>query len=93
MFGCATPARPCDTSACECVCNDLVCFLGVDAYKLMLVNLKNANLFHYVADAATSMEMVYPGTNMKLIAVGGLNGTNKIVAGSLSNFLDSRGYI
>lgn len=66
--------------------NDLVCFLGVDAYKLMLVNLKNANLFHYVADAATEMEMVYPGTNMKLIAVGGLNGTNKLVAGSLSNF-------
>ena len=66
--------------------NDLVCFLGVDAFKLMLVNLKNANLFHYVADAALTMEMVYPGTNMKLIAVGGLNGTNKIVAGSLSNF-------
>ncbi len=43
-------------------------------------------LFHYVADAAQTMEMVYPGTNMKLIAVGGLNGTNKIVAGSLSNF-------
>jgi hypothetical protein len=65
---------------------DLVCFLGVDAYKLMLVNLKNANLFHYVADAATEMSMIYPGTNMKLIAVGGLNGTNKLVAGSLSNF-------
>ena len=65
---------------------DLVCFLGVDAYKLMLVNLKNANLYHYVADAATEMQMVYPGTNMTLIAVGGLNGTNKLVAGSLSNF-------
>ena len=65
---------------------DLVCFLGVDAYKLMLVNLKNANLYHYVADAATEMKMVYPGTNMTLIAVGGLNGTNKLVAGSLSNF-------
>jgi hypothetical protein len=66
--------------------DDLVCFLGIDAYKLMLLNLKNANLFHYVADAALSMEMVYPGTNMKLIAVGGLNGTNRLVAGSLSNF-------
>lgn len=65
---------------------DLVCFLGVDAYKLMLVNLKNANLYHYVADAATEMKMVYPGTNMTLIAVGGLNGTNKLFAGSLSNF-------
>jgi len=66
--------------------DDLVCFLGVDAFKLMLINLKNANLFHYVADAAQTMEMVYPGTNMKLIAVGGLNGTSKLVAGSLSNF-------
>jgi hypothetical protein len=66
--------------------NDLVCFVGIDVYKLMLVNLKNANLFHYVADAATTMEMVYPGTNMKVIAVGGLNGTNRIAAGSLSNF-------
>ena len=66
--------------------DDLVCFLGVDNFKLMLINLKNANLFHYVADAAQTMEMIYPGTNMKLIAVGGLNGTNKIVAGSLSNF-------
>jgi hypothetical protein len=66
--------------------DDLVCFLGVDNFKLMLINLKNANLFHYVADAAQTMEMIYPGTNMKLIAVGGLNGTNKMVAGSLSNF-------
>lgn len=66
--------------------DDLVCFCGVDTFKLMLINLKNANLFHYVADAAQAMEMVYPGTNMKLIAVGGLNGTNKLVAGSLSNF-------
>lgn len=66
--------------------SDLVCFLGVDAFKLMLVNLKNANLFHYAVDASEAMEMIYPGTNMKLIAVGGLSGTNKIVAGSLSNF-------
>lgn len=65
---------------------DLVCFLGVDAFKLMLVNLKNANLYHYVADAPQTMELVYPGTNVKLIAVGGLTGTNKLVMGSLSNF-------
>lgn len=65
---------------------DLTCFMGVDTFKLMLVSLKNANLFHYVADSPQSMELVYPGTNMKLVAIGGLNGTNKIVAGSLSNF-------
>jgi hypothetical protein len=66
--------------------SDLVCFIGVDAFKLMLVNLKNANLYHYAVEASEAMEMIYPGTNMKLIAVGGLSGTNKIVAGSLSNF-------
>lgn len=66
--------------------DDLVCFCGIDTFKLMLINLKNANLFHYAVDASQSLELVYPGTNMKLIAVGGLNGTNKLVAGSLSNF-------
>jgi len=66
--------------------SDLVCFIGVDAFKLMLVNLKNANLYHYAVEASEAMEMIYPGTNMKLIAVGGLSGTSKIVAGSLSNF-------
>ena len=32
------------------------------------------------------MEMVYPGTNMKVVAVGGLDGTNRLFAGRLSNF-------
>jgi hypothetical protein len=66
--------------------DDLVCWVGVDTYKKMLVNLKNANLFHYVPDAGTAMEMVYPGTNMKVVAVGGLDGTNRIFAGRISNF-------
>lgn len=65
---------------------DLVCWVGVDTFKLMLINLKNANLFHYTPEAAVNMEMIYPGTNVKVIAVGGLSGTNKLVMGSLSNF-------
>jgi len=78
MYG-ALPARVASRT-------DLVAFVGIDTFKLMLVNLKNANLFHYVADGATTMEMVYPGTNVKVIGVGGLNGTNKLFMGSLSNF-------
>lgn len=66
--------------------DDLVCWVGIDTYKKMLTNLKNANLFHYVPDASTEMEMVYPGTNIKVVAVGGLNGTNRMFAGRLSNF-------
>jgi hypothetical protein len=34
---------------------------------------------------AGMMEMIVPGTNMKLIAVGGLDGTNKLVATHLTN--------
>ena len=66
--------------------DDLVCWVGIDTYKKMLTNLKNANLFHYVPDASTEMEMVYPGTNIKVVAVGGLNGTNRMFAGRMSNF-------
>ena len=32
------------------------------------------------------MELVAPGTNMRLIAVGGLSSTNFLIAGQLSNF-------
>ena len=75
-------AVPADIATAE----DLVVWVGIDTYKKMLVNLKNANLFHYVPDAGTAMEMVYPGTNVKVVAVGGLNGTNRLFAGRLSNF-------
>lgn len=63
---------------------NLVCFCGIDTYKKYLVNLKNANLYHYMPEAG-AMEMIVPGTNMKLIAVGGLDGTNKLVATHLTN--------
>ena len=66
--------------------SDLVCFCGIDTYKKYLVNLKNANLFHYAPDAGVTMETVIPGTNVKLVAVGGLDGTNRLFMSTLSNF-------
>jgi hypothetical protein len=66
--------------------SDLVCFCGIDTYKKYLVNLKNANLFHYMADATAEMETIIPGTNVKLVAVGGLDGTNRLFLGRLNNF-------
>lgn len=64
--------------------DNLVCFCGVDFYKKFLVNLKNANLYHYMPEPGM-MDMIIPGTNMKLIAVGGLDGTDKLVATHLTN--------
>ena len=63
---------------------DVVIFAGMDAFRMYTVALKEANLFHYAADAV-DFEIVLPGTNVKLIAVNGLNGTDKLIATRLSN--------
>jgi hypothetical protein len=63
---------------------DVVIFVGMDTFRTYTVALKEANLFHYAADAA-DFEIVLPGTNVKLIAINGLNGTDQMVATRLSN--------
>lgn len=63
---------------------DVAIMCGMDTFRTYTVALKEANLFHYAADS-TDFELVLPGTNVKLIALNGLNGTNQIVATRLSN--------
>jgi hypothetical protein len=63
---------------------DVVMFVGNDTFREYVLALRNANYFHYAVDA-TNMELVIPGTNVKLIGVNGLNGTSAIFAASLSN--------
>jgi len=63
---------------------DVVIFAGMDAFRMYTVALKAANLFHYAAESV-DFEIVIPGTSVKLIAVNGLNGTDKIIATRMSN--------
>ena len=42
-------------------------------------------MFHYTVDGKADSEFVLPGTSIKVVAVQGLNGTNKIYASRLSN--------
>lgn len=63
---------------------DLRIFCGMDVFRLWMVALKNANYFHYTGDTS-NMELIIPGTNIKVIAVNGLNGTNRVIATHLSN--------
>ena len=63
---------------------DVVIFAGMDAFRMYTVALKAANLFHYAAESV-DFEIVIPGTSVKLIAVNGLNGTDKLVATRMSN--------
>lgn len=65
--------------------DDLVLWVGIDTFKKYTTALRNSNLFHYAADSV-GMEIMIPATNVKMIAVGGLNGTNRMFLGRLSNF-------
>lgn len=63
---------------------DVVIFAGNDTFREYVLALRAANLFHYPVDAA-NMELVVPGTNVKLIGVNGLNGTDKMFGISMAN--------
>jgi hypothetical protein len=63
---------------------DFVIFCGNDTFREYVVALREANLFHYSVDAA-NMETIVPGTNVRLIGVNGLNGTDKMFGCSMSN--------
>lgn len=64
---------------------DVVIFLGEDSYRSYVQELVAKNLYHYDPQQAADMEYFVPGTTTRIKAVGGLNGTGKIVAGSLRN--------
>lgn len=59
-------------------------FIGMDLFRTWTTALTTANLFHYTGENA-NFELVIPGTNIKVVAVNGLNGTNKIFAFRTSN--------
>jgi hypothetical protein len=67
--------------------DDLCCFMGWDAFRNLVINITDSNFFHYATDEATQNgELMLPGTGLKIVAVNGLTGTNRIFAGRASNF-------
>jgi hypothetical protein len=64
--------------------DDFVIFCGNDTFREYIVALREANLFHYAVDAA-NMEVLVPGTAIKLIGVNGLNGVDYFVGICMSN--------
>jgi hypothetical protein len=65
---------------------DTTIFVGIDTFRTYQLALTNANLFHYNTDASSSnFEITMPGTNIKVVGVNGLNGTNRIYALRTSN--------
>jgi hypothetical protein len=67
---------------------DLVMFCGWDTFRLLVMAFKaNQGVMYNQVDLAglADGEIVYPGTNIKVIAVPGLTGTSRIVATYLGN--------
>jgi len=65
--------------------DDMTIFCGQDLFRTYTIALKNANSFSYNVDVKADSEFILPGTTIKVIAVAGLNGTNKVYAMRLSN--------
>lgn len=69
----------------EKVLDEAVIFVGADVFRQYMQEMVEKNYYHYSANGYPVEEFVMPGTNTKVIAVNGLNGTNKIVAARLEN--------
>lgn len=70
----------------EEVLDGAVIMVGADVFRQYAQELVEKNYFHYPVNGDAVEEIFIPGTNCKVVALNGLNGTNKIVAGRLTNF-------
>lgn len=68
----------------EKVLDKAVIFVGADTFRTFIQEMVDKNLYHYSANN-TDQEFIFPASNTKVIAVNGLNKTNKIVAARLEN--------
>lgn len=66
------------------VLKDAVIFIGADTFRTFALELAEKNLYHYSADN-TNMELILPATNVKVIAMNGLNGSGKIIGANPMN--------
>jgi hypothetical protein len=67
--------------------DDLHVFMGYEVYRLYAKALRDANLFHYTGaeDQGEDFSQMVPGTNVRAIAVRGLNGTNRMILSRAAN--------
>lgn len=65
--------------------DDLKLMVGYEVYRLYAKALRDANLFHYTGAEGADFRMMIPGTNVEIVAVRGLNNTNKAYLTPASN--------
>jgi hypothetical protein len=67
---------------------EFICMTGRENFNLLLKNLVDLNLYHFApGEFATMNELLLPGSNMRVVKVNGLNGTDNIYTGKSSHFV------
>lgn len=66
---------------------DIVIAIGADKYFALVDELVAKNLYHYTATADGEMEFVFPGSNVKVWGVRGLNGSDVAIAFEPANIV------
>ena len=76
-------AIPADVVASD----NLVLFMGYAEYRVYAAALRDANLFHYngAENQGGQFEQDVPGTNVKVVGVGGLNGLGRMFLSETTN--------
>lgn len=76
-------AIPADVVASD----NLVLFMGYAEYRIYAAALRDANLYHYDGseNQGGQFEQFVPGTNVKVVGVGGLNGLARMFLAETSN--------
>lgn len=62
-------------------------FIGKDMYRLFIADLMELNLYHYTENESENATFRFPGFSTEIVAVNGLNGTNKIVGAKPSHLI------
>jgi hypothetical protein len=66
--------------------SDLFLAMGTDTFRTYRSWLVSANLYHYNANEAASLEILDPISGIKIYGLPGMDGTNKIVCSYWANF-------
>ena len=71
----------------------VIAFCGMDTFRILLNKITSTYGFYgnYTTDAAAgSWSLVFPGTNMKVTAIGGMNADNSVDTGVLPTAVKNR---
>lgn len=69
-----------------------VIVMGMDTYRLLVQAQRAANQFHYFPTPQdfSSLEQIYPGSNVKIVAIPEMNNDNPVETGVLPTAVKSR---